>query len=190
MYLSICLSISCSNQKHRHRDATCPKQLNQGRSCKNIRQQSQQQRKRKKHWYWNQQQNIMANNFSNHKQAFEGLASACHHQIQQTKQQTIGSVKDVYLTTVHRWHHMDKRLTTCPYQDWESSELWQRLVTMHRQWMDSRPKPRHPPKWHANQFDEKKSYNGHLDEDEENNQQTVKDWATSMPKQPTKQRIN
>ena len=47
MYRSICLSISCSNQKHRHRDTTCPNQLNQGRSCKNIRQQSQQQRKRK-----------------------------------------------------------------------------------------------------------------------------------------------
>ena len=44
----------------------------------------------------------MANNFRNHKQAFEGLASACHHQIQQTKQQTIGSEKDVYLTIVHR----------------------------------------------------------------------------------------
>lgn len=127
MYLSICVSISCSNQKHRHRDATCPNQLNQGRSCKNIRQQAQQQRKRKKHWHWNQHQNIMANNVRNHKQAFEGLASACHHQIQQTKQEAIGSEKDVYLITVHRWYHMDKTLTTCLYQDWESSELWTKV---------------------------------------------------------------
>lgn len=49
-----------------------------------------------------QHQNIMANNVRNHKQAFEGLASACHHQIQQTKQEAIGSEKDVYLITVHR----------------------------------------------------------------------------------------
>ena len=148
-----------SNQKHQHREATCPKQQHQDRLCKSIRRQRQWQRRKKEHRLRNHQH--------------------CGKQPQRPSTDIPGSgqhipppdptgkTSDYCIREGHLWKRvhvvprtfdysqMDQKLTAYFHQEWRSSNLWM-AVGHDASTMNGQQNPQHSQQWTGPMSFEKK----------------------------------